>query len=234
MVFLQLKSIQLGRFAICPLIQYRGYVYCSAGGRISQALPRIPVHTHAGLFMRPTLPYVHSAAPLSHHQTVAHSVDLSSRKYTLIYTFPTIGVLRALSKFKVIQTGITAVVLPPLYYLFLQGDVSLSLVSNSTAIAVLVAFMLYSISHFAKRVVGRMYLDSSGATLKVSHLTFWGRRNELYMPVNDVMTISDVSNPNETIFYLKRYSTTDKMYFSTRIGHVVDKSGFEKVFGTLS
>lgn len=125
--------------------------------------------------------------------------------------------------------------LPPVYYLFLQGDLSLTVVFYSTGIAAFAAVMLYTISLFARRVVGRMYLDSSGTTLKVSHLTFWGRRNDLYIPVDDVMTFGDVGDsPNETIFYLKRFSTKDIMYFSTRLGRVVDKTGFEKVFGTLN
>ncbi|XP_041959497.1 transmembrane protein 186 [Alosa sapidissima] len=231
-----LKSIQLGRFAISPVIQCRGHVYCAKGSGVSQVLRRIPAHSHSGLFTRPALPYVglQSAPLLYQHQIVAHCADLSSQKYTLIYALPTITILRALSRLKLIQTGITVVMLPPVYYLFLQGELSLTVVNYSTGIAAFAAVMLYSISQFARRVVGRMYLDSSGTTLKVSHLTFWGRRNDLYMPVNDVMTFGDVGDsPNETILYFKRYSTTDIMYFSTRFGRVVDKRGFEKVFGTL-
>lgn len=79
-----------------------------------------------------------------------------------------------------------------------------------------------------------MYLDQSQSTLKVSHLTFWGRRHDLYLPVSDVMTIGDSGDSvNETILKLKRYSSPEKLYYSTHFGRVVDKPGFEKVFGSL-
>ncbi|XP_062402093.1 transmembrane protein 186 [Sardina pilchardus] len=234
-----LKSIQLGRLAIPPVIQCRGHVYCRKGGAaVSQVLRGIhggiPAHTHSGLFTRPTLPCVQSAPLLFQHQIVAHCADLSSQKYTLIYALPSIALLRALSRLKLVQTGITVVILPPVYYLFLQGDLSLDVVNYSFAIAAFAAVMLYSISNFSRRVVGRMYLDSSGTTLKVSHLTFWGRRNDVYMPVDDIMTLGDVGDsPKETILYLKRYSTKKKMYYSTRFGRVVDRRGFQKVFGSV-
>lgn len=229
-----LKSIQLSRFAISPVIQCRVRINCATRS-CNQILCRIPEPSFAGPVSKPRLPNVHSASPLFQYQTVSYCADVSSEKYKLIYALPTITVLRTLSRLKIIQTGITAVMLPPVYYLFLQGELSLSIVLYSTGIAAFAAAMLYSISLFARRVVGRMYLDSAGTTLKVSHLTFWGRRNDLYMPVSDVMTFGDVGDsPNETIFYLKRFSTKDIMYFSTRLGRVVDKSGFEKVFGKLT
>lgn len=79
-----------------------------------------------------------------------------------------------------------------------------------------------------------MYLDPSQTTLKVSHLTFWGKRQDIYLQVSDVMTIGDTGDSaTEAILKLKRYSSPDTFYFSTHFGRVVDKEGFEKVFGSL-
>ncbi|KAI3352316.1 hypothetical protein L3Q82_005283 [Scortum barcoo] len=160
--------------------------------------------------------------------------DLSTQKYTMIYTLPHIKLLRAVSRLKLLQTTITVVILPPVFYFYLQGDVSLFLVSYTTGIALFAGVMLYTASHFLRRVVGMMYLDPSQAMLKVSHLTFWGSRNDIYLPVSDVMTIADTGDPmNEKILKLKRYSSPQTFYFSTHFGRVVDRQGFEKVFGTL-
>ncbi|KAL7403979.1 hypothetical protein ABVT39_008075 [Epinephelus coioides] len=160
--------------------------------------------------------------------------DLSTEKYTMIYKLPHIKILRAVSRLKLLQTAITGAILPPVYFFYLQGDVSFFLVSYTTGIALFAGVMLYTASHFLRRVVGIMYLDPSQTTLKVSHLTFWGRRHDIYLPVSDVMTIGDTGDSlNETILKLKRYSSPQTMYFSTRFGHVVDRHGFEKVFGTL-
>lgn len=158
--------------------------------------------------------------------------DLAKEKYTLIYSLPHIKLIRAVSRLKLLQTAITAVILPPVVGLYLHGDVPFFLVSYSTGIAAFAGVMLYTASHFFRRVVGMMYLDASKTTLKVSHLTFWGKRNDIYLPVSDVMTIGDTGDSeNETILRLKTYSSPQTFYFSPHFGRVVDKQGFQKVFG---
>ncbi|XP_029000004.1 transmembrane protein 186 isoform X2 [Betta splendens] len=165
---------------------------------------------------------------------LARYSDLSTAKYTLIYTLPHIKLLRAVSRLKLLQTSFTVIILPPVYFLYHQGDVPFYLVSYTTGIALFAGGMLCIASHFFRRVVGMMYLDPSLKTLKVSHLTFWGRRHDIYLPVTDVMTIGDTGDsPNETILKLKRYSSPETLYFSTYFGRVIDIQGFEKVFGSL-
>ncbi|KAA0712357.1 Transmembrane protein 186 [Triplophysa tibetana] len=167
-------------------------------------------------------------------QPVSLYSDQASKKYNLIYAFPPIKGLRALSRLKLMQTGITVILLPTVYYLYLQGQASVTLLTYTTGIAVFAGIMLYSISHYVRRVVGMMYLDSAKTTLKVSHLTFWGHRRDIYLPVSDVMTLGDAGDTKgEPILHFKRYSSSDSMYFSTRLGRVVDKDAFEKVFGSM-
>ncbi|XP_035516147.1 transmembrane protein 186 [Morone saxatilis] len=160
--------------------------------------------------------------------------DLSTEKYTTIYTLPYIKHLRAASRLKLLQTAFTIVILPPVLVLYHQGLVPFSLVGYTTGIALFAGVMLYTASHFFRRVVGIMYLDTSHTTLKVSHLTFWGRRHDIYIPVSDVMTIADTGDAaDEMILTLKRYSSPQTFYYSTQFGRVVNKEGFEKVFGRI-
>lgn len=168
-------------------------------------------------------------------ETAVKYSDLAKEKYTLIYSLPHIKLIRAVSRLKLLQTAITAVILPPIVGLYLHGDVPFFLVSYSTGIAVFAGVMLYTASYFFRRVVGMMYLDPSQTTLKLSHLTFWGKRNDIYLPVSDVMTIGDTGDSeNETILRLKTYSSPQTFYFSTQFGRVVDKQSFQKVFGNSS
>lgn len=200
---------------------------CLLTGRTPYGVqPQSPGHTPIQQsFHGPILPNITALVRFS---------DLSTEKYTTIYTLPHIKLLRAISRLKLLQTAITVVILPPVSILYLQGDVPFFLVSYTMGIALFAGVMLYTASHFFRRVVGMMYLDPSQTTLKVSHLTFWGRRHDIYLPVSDVMTIGDTGDSvNETILKLKRYSSPQTLYFSTRFGRVVDKQGFQKVFGTL-
>ncbi|XP_061736489.1 transmembrane protein 186 [Nerophis ophidion] len=160
--------------------------------------------------------------------------DLSTQKFEVFYKFPLMKFFRAISRIKLLQTGITVVILPPVYILYYMGDASLFLVNYSTGVAMFAGVMLYTASHFLRRVVGMMYLDSSKTTLKVSHMTFWGKRHDIYIPVSDVKTLGDTGDSlNESILKLKRYSTPQTFYFSTYYGQVVDKLQFEKVFGRV-
>nr|XP_061792047.1 transmembrane protein 186-like [Nerophis lumbriciformis] len=183
----------------------------------------------------PTLLYGSHGSLTPQITTCVRYSDLSTRNYDMIYKFHYIKLFRAVSRLKLLQTGITVIILPPVYTLYFMGDVPLFLVNYSTGMALFAGVMLYTASHFFRRVVGMMYLDSSDSTLKVSHLTFWGRRHDIFMPVSDVMTVGDTGDsPNETILKLKRYSTPQTFYFSTRFGQVVDKERFKKVFGSMS
>ncbi|XP_071387303.1 transmembrane protein 186 [Centroberyx affinis] len=182
---------------------------------------------------RPHTPILHRLAAPQVTSLVRYS-DLSAQKYSMIYTLPHIKLLRAVSRLKLLQTGLTLLILPPVYALYLQGAVSSFLVSYTSGIALFAGVMLYAASHFLRRVVGMMYLDPSHTTLKVSHLTFWGRRHDAYLPVSDVMTVGDAGDAaGEPILKLRRYSSPETLYFSTRFGRVVDRQGFEKVFGAL-
>uniref|UniRef100_A0A4W4F6K9 Transmembrane protein 186 n=1 Tax=Electrophorus electricus TaxID=8005 RepID=A0A4W4F6K9_ELEEL len=157
-----------------------------------------------------------------------------SPKYCLIYAFPAIKGLRVLSRLKIIQTGITVVILPAVGYFYLQGQVSLTLLSYATGVAAFAAIMLCVMSYYIRRVVGMMYLDHTHTTLKVSHLSFWGHRRDVYLPVSDVMTLGDTGDSlGETVLRLKRYSSSDVLYFSTRLGRVVDEREKQPVFHQL-
>lgn len=152
----------------------------------------------------------------------------------MIYTLPHIKLLRAVSRLKLFHTAFTVVICPLFYVLYFQGSVPFFYVGYSTGVALFAGVMLYAASHFFRRVVGMMYLDQTQTTLKVSHLTFWGKRHDFYVPVSDVMTVADTGDTiNEGILKLKMYSSPQTLYFSPFIGRVVDKQGFEKVFGSL-
>lgn len=222
-VFVQIRSVLLPRVT-CHFLSSRGL--CLLPGRVCHTVqPHSPLPARHAC-RRPLLPPKTALAGFS---------DVSTHTYSLIYTFPHIKLLRAVSRLKLLQTGITMVLLPPVYVLYLLGDAPFFLVSYTTGIAVFAGAMLYTASHFFRRVVGMMYLDPPQTTIKVSHLTFWGRRRDIYIPVSDVLTIGDTGDSsNETILKLKRYSTAETLYFSTHFGRVVDKPCFEKVFGSLS
>ncbi|XP_067912234.1 transmembrane protein 186 [Heterodontus francisci] len=168
------------------------------------------------------------------HRTQPKSKFPDNEHFTMIYRFQGIRFLRAISQIKVLQTGITVALLPTVYYFYLQEQVQYALVSYITGLSGFAIVMLYSMSYYLRRFIGILYLNDSGTTLKISHLTFWGRRNDFYVPVEDVMPLGDTGDAaNETILQFKQYNRTEVFYFTTKFGQVIDKQKFLQVFGGI-
>ncbi|KFZ50873.1 Transmembrane protein 186, partial [Podiceps cristatus] len=160
------------------------------------------------------------------------AVDGKTEEFKLVYRFPGIKYCRVLSRLKLLQTATTAAMLPPICYLYLQDQVSQNILLYTTGIALFAGAMLYGMSYFFRRIIGLIYLNETSRTVKVSHLTFWGRRNDIYCPIETVMTLDEVGDSKgELLLQFKRYSSTDILYFTIKFGQIVDRQKFTQIFG---
>lgn len=157
---------------------------------------------------------------------------MKTEEFKLVYRFPGIKYCRVLSRLKLLQTATTMVMLPPICYLYLQDQVSQNILIYTTGIAVFAGAMLYAMSYFFRRIIGFIYLNETGRTVRVAHLTFWGKRNDIYCPIETVMTLDEVGDSKEELLLqFKRYNSTDILYFTTRFGQIVDRQKFTQIFG---
>ncbi|XP_075035935.1 transmembrane protein 186 [Mixophyes fleayi] len=157
-----------------------------------------------------------------------------TKNFNLIYKFPGIQYCRAISRLKLLQTTLTVLLIPPIYYYYLQGQLSQFTVVYFTGTAVFAGFMLYSLSYYLRRIIGMIYVDDDVTTLKVSYLTFWGNRRNLFVPVEDVKKLSETGDgKRELIFQFGRYSSPDVLYFTTRFGQILDREKFTFIFGEI-
>ncbi|KFQ02107.1 Transmembrane protein 186, partial [Leptosomus discolor] len=157
-----------------------------------------------------------------------------TEEFRLVYRFPWIKYCRVLSRLKLVQTATTVVMLPPICYLYLQDQVSQNILLYTTDIAIFAGAMLYGMSYFFRRIIGLIYLSETGRTVRVAHLTFWGRRNDIYCPTETVMTLDEVGDSKgELLLQFKRYNSTDVLYFTIKFGQIVDRQKFAQIFGEL-
>ncbi|NXC50336.1 TM186 protein, partial [Penelope pileata] len=155
-------------------------------------------------------------------------------EFSVVYRFPWIKYCRVLSRLKLLQTATTLLVLPPVCYLHLQGQVSQAVLLYTAGIALFAGAMLYGMSYFFRRIIGFIYLSETGRTVKVAHLTFWGRRNDIYCPLETVMTLDEVGDTKgELLLQFKRYNSADILYFTIKYGQIVDRQKFRQIFGEL-
>ncbi|XP_064318025.1 transmembrane protein 186 isoform X1 [Phalacrocorax carbo] len=169
-------------------------------------------------------------AAVVRQQAVAEKTE----EFKLVYRFPGIKYCRMLSRLKLLQTATTMIMLPPISYLYLQDQVSQNILLYTTGIALFAGAMLYGMSYFFRRIIGLIYLNETGRTVRVAHLTFWGRRNDIYCPIETVMTLDEVGdNKGELLLQFKRYNSTEILYFTIKFGQIVDRQKFTQIFGQL-
>ncbi|XP_040295719.1 transmembrane protein 186 [Bufo bufo] len=157
-----------------------------------------------------------------------------SAKFTLIYKFPAIRFCRVVSRLKLAQTTLTVLLLPPVYYYYLQGQITQFSVIYCTGTALFAGIMLYGLSSYLRRIIGMLYVNDNLTTVKVSHITFWGNRKNIFVPINDVKQLSETGDgKREILRQFARYSKPDILYFSTQYGYVLDREKFTLVFGEL-
>ncbi|XP_032086748.1 transmembrane protein 186 [Thamnophis elegans] len=171
-----------------------------------------------------------STVDLSQHDPKPPSSTENTEKFTVIYRFPAIRLLKLLSRLKVVQTGFGLLVLPPLWYF--NGLNQVTLVTGLFSFTLV---FLYTLSFFLERVIGLMYLNESGTLLKISHLTFWGKRKNFCCPVDSVVTLGDKDrDSNRFLLKFRQCDQKKVLYFSLVLGQVVDHEAFDKVFRCYS
>ncbi|NWJ11074.1 TM186 protein, partial [Crypturellus undulatus] len=157
-----------------------------------------------------------------------------AERFHLVYRFPGIRYCRALSRMKLLQTALTAAALPPVCYLHAHGQLAPAALLYAGGAAAFAGVMLYGMSHFFRRIIGFIYLSESGGTVRVAHLTFWGRRRDVLCPLDAVMTLRDVGDRrHELLRQFRRYDSADVLYFTLKYGQIVDRERFVRIFGEL-
>ncbi|NXP43687.1 TM186 protein, partial [Heliornis fulica] len=178
-------------------------------------------------------------SPCLHHSGPADvarqkAADEKGEEFTLVYRFSGIRYCRVLSRLKLLQTATAVVVLPPVFYLYVHDQLSQSILLYTTGVALFAGAMLYGMSYFFRRIIGFIYLNASGRTVRVAHLTFWGRRNDIYCPIETVVPLDEVGDSKgELLLQFKQYDSTDVLYFTVKYGQIVDRQKFTQIFGEL-
>ncbi|XP_035930707.2 transmembrane protein 186 [Halichoerus grypus] len=157
-----------------------------------------------------------------------------TEKFQMVYRFDAIRAFGYLSQLKVAQTALTLLALPPGFYWYSHGLVTLGSLCFAGGIAGFALAMLCWMSHFFRRLVGILYVNEAGTVLRVAHLTFWGRRQDTDWPVADVMPMTESADrPQELFVRLQQYSGKQSFYLTLRYGRVLDRERFTQVFGML-
>ncbi|GAB1608496.1 transmembrane protein 186-like [Argonauta hians] len=158
----------------------------------------------------------------------------SNENFEVIYRFPYIVHMHLLSRFKIYQTALSLVAVPICYILLIGGQLSLAHCHYAVGYCTIACIMLYAFSFFLRRLIGIIAYDSKEELLKVSHLTFWGGRRDIFLHAKSVIPISDMSdNPNDIYVRFRRYDTEEELLLVLKYGGIKNLEKLKLVIGEI-
>ena len=172
----------------------------------------------------------------SRHTAVQDSAQAGSAdvQFTVFYRFPYVVAARFIQRVKLYQTGVVVAAVPPAIYCYKIGAIGLEPCVGVVAVSTLALAMLYIATNFFQRVVGLVALSSDQKLVRLSHLTLFGGRNDVIVPVDDIVPFSDSGERSNDIFVkVRRYSTSDTLYMTLVYGRIENAEIFKQVFGIV-
>ncbi|KAK3588772.1 hypothetical protein CHS0354_003008 [Potamilus streckersoni] len=155
-------------------------------------------------------------------------------EFTVIYRFPYIVQAKIICRAKLFQTSFAVLSVIPMSLMYSAGTITYSGLVFCFSASTLACIMLFAMSEYFRKLVGIMSVDKNLEIVKVSHLTFWGRKRDIFLKINQIVPISDTTqNTNDAYVTLRTYDGNLKLYLFLRFGGVRDKEKLEAVLGTI-
>jgi len=154
-------------------------------------------------------------------------------KFVTVYKFPYLAPAVLFTKFKIAQTALVTGILLPFYVY--QGAIGAEHPNTVTAVLGLSSFATASMlgmGEVARRFVGFIYYCEETDEVKLSHLTFWGKRADKFLCRDDILSLSEVDeDPNKWLWRVHFKDSGQKpLFMSTRKGGVVHQRYFRRIF----
>lgn len=151
--------------------------------------------------------------------------------FVTIYRFSHIHLSRALIMAKIWQTVATAFVLPIFAYSNMLGPGEwlgcLSVIGFSLG-------MLVTMSLLAQKISCIMYVNKETDTLKLAHLTFFGRRHNEFIDISNVQALTDTTEKLGNSYVKIRFYDDRKPFFLfLQYGEIKNKELFVYAFGDI-
>ena len=158
----------------------------------------------------------------------------NSSDWVTIYKFNQIKTAKFMCKVKMYQTGLTVLFASSSIYAYFDASSNLEGCLNTTAICAFACVMLYIFGNIFNKMIGFAYVsrqDEERKWIKLSHLTFWGRRRNVKMPLEDLLPLP--SDSSTTTLYQVMYQHSDpkiRFILPLRFATIYDPQEFERCF----
>lgn len=97
--------------------------------------------------------------------------------------------------------------------------------------------LLYAFGYFFRRLIGSVYISPDQELVKISHLTFFGNRQDRILNIADIAPLADYNENMNDIFlrvnptFMSKDTLQESLYLSLRFGGIINKEQFKHIFG---
>ena len=131
------------------------------------------------------------------------------------------------------QVGGMILSIPPLSYWYTMGSISGSSLMYGCVAATGATIVLCGLSYSFSRVLGELAYCHCSEKIRLSHLTFWGRRQDIETEIKNIILYSDsqFSSSSKLIQRLEIYHPYTVFYYSIKYGHILEPETFKSIIG---
>jgi len=167
---------------------------------------------------------------------VATKTEDLDEKFLKVFHYPHVIKVALYQRLKVYLTGSTFILTSIVYstggQTLLGGYPTFVGLLGVSSLALLIS------GEWMRRVIGIIYIDKTDLkTVKFAHISFWGKRKELLINIDDIKFFSDTSQKetaNYNVFWKVQFYDTklSTMFISTKYGGITDPDKFRLIFGS--
>ena len=174
-------------------------------------------------------------------KTVKNSPANDSDTYKEIFRFAHIPILLMVCRGKIYITASLLTCSPIILYSWFfdyLGQQALNVFGSLIGFSV---GTLFFFGEFFRRCVCLVYISKDDTTVKLSHMSFWGKRKNIEVPLEDIIPLSETSERVGNIFWkVSFYPNSDaskivdrsNLQICTKFGNVKDNEAMIKIFGS--
>ncbi|KAK6172924.1 hypothetical protein SNE40_016487 [Patella caerulea] len=167
----------------------------------------------------------------SHHLCLNSELE---KEYTSIYRLKNMKYLQILNRAKIYLTVSSMISLLPPIYNGVYGDVSPVLFLSLSAVITCITVALYILSALMPRIVGELGINKNSDEIRLSYLSFWGKRQDLLVPVDMLVPFGEIVESSKKDYQvIKLRDMSDKWYLFPQYAKLLEKSKIESVFGKM-
>lgn len=132
---------------------------------------------------------------------------------------------------KIYQGAFSVLALPASIALEVSGSIPENTTSVVVALAASGLATLCIGSLFMRNVVGMLYVNEEGTTLKVAYPDFWGRRKDQEILISDIVAPSNISTFKWSPAFNITTGASTKYRLLGSFGQILDRNTFISIFG---